>query len=753
LEPGLSVPEKRGRELGDLGQRVSFALAACALLFAPTVAAADAKNILLLYSNNRLLPANLEVERGLYESIPSTPERPVEFYAEFLDVPRFTGTDYARSLTTFLQQKYARRTPDVIVVAGEEALAFLLADRAMLFPRVPVVHVGVQTSYLKSAPTLPADVIGVPVEYTSTGTIEQALRWHPGIHQLVIVTGSSPWDRQWETRLREEVSHLESHPTVEFLSALPTSAVLERLRALQGRAIVFTPGYFQDGTGRVFTPRQAIETMAASSTAPVYSASETFIGTGIVGGHVPSHRAMGRQAGHFVDEILRGASPTSLSVPGRPSTELHVDWRQAQRWGIRDGDIPADAVVHFRTPSLWEEHQTLVLVTIAVFLLQTGLIVALLFERKRRRRADAALHDTKKQMTLVSTAAGLSLWAMDVGQKKAVATERQRPSDTPTERAVDLGPQLDAVYPADRPALENAIRQALASEKELDVEYRVVQPDGPPRWLALRGGIERGNTRRLLGVAIDITARKAAELQASKDRTALRHMTRISILGQLSASIAHQLNQPLAAILSNAETAQELLSKPAVDLVELRAICDDIVAEDHRAADVIAGLRSLFKRDELNLKPLDMNALVRETLTLMQTDLMLRQVTPVTELAPRLPVIEGDRVQLQQVLLNLVVNAADAMSGSETPGKKLTIRTDMAGVDVRVRVSDSGPGIADGDFKTLFDAFWSTKPDGIGIGLAICQSIVATHRGRLTATNNPEGGATFSATFPVGAST
>ena len=133
-------------------------------------------------------------------------------------------------------------------------------------------------------------------------------------------------------------------------------------------------------------------------------------------------------------------------------------------------------------------------------------------------------------------------------------------------------------------------------------------------------------------------------------------------------------------------------------------------------------------------------------------DLVARHVTPVTVLTPALPAIEGDRIQLQQVLLNLVLNAADAMSQNETAAKMLTIRTDLVEREVRVQVTDSGPGIAETDLKNVFDAFWTTKPEGIGIGLAICQSIVAIHRGNLSVSNNPGGGATFSATFPVGAS-
>jgi C4-dicarboxylate-specific signal transduction histidine kinase len=221
------------------------------------------------------------------------------------------------------------------------------------------------------------------------------------------------------------------------------------------------------------------------------------------------------------------------------------------------------------------------------------------------------------------------------------------------------------------------------------------------------------------------------------------------MLGQLSASIAHQLNQPLAAILGNAEAARKMLERERIDVAELREICDDIVTEDHRAAEVIRRLRDLYKRGEMNLEPLDVNALVGETLGLVSTELLTRHVAAVTDVAPSLPLIDAGRVQLQQVLLNLIMNAADAMSGNGQDDRIVTVRTEPAGTDIRLTVADRGSGIAAEDLKNIFDAFWTTKSDGMGVGLAICQTIVAAHGGRIAAVNNPDGGATFCVMLPV----
>jgi signal transduction histidine kinase/ABC-type uncharacterized transport system substrate-binding protein len=744
---GSGLPSRRRHR----GAFATLALVVC-LADAATASAEEPQNVILLYSHSRQLPALMEVEAGLRETLTSSPARPLEFFIETLDFPRFSGDRYNQLISSYLREKYATRPPSLIVAVAEESLGFLLLNRSTLFPDIPIVHVGVQKHFLDAVHSLPAAVVGVPVEYSAKATAETALRWHPDRHHLVVVTGAAAWDRDWTARLHEELKPLQSQVRLEFLSALPMADLTKRLAALKKDAVVLTVGFFLDGAGRVTFPAESVGLVAAAATAPVYGPSETFIGTGVVGGWTPNFRAMGRQAGLTADKVLRGAAPASLSLPVVTPTQLHVDWCQVRRWGIPAAAIPSDAVTHFREPTLWEEHRTLVLVTLGVVVVQAGLIASLLLEGRRRRRMAKALEESEQRMVLASNAAGLSSWVWDIANGEVWARDPARAQGKPMVRTADFPSALSVIHAADRERVESAFREAVHAAQEFDVEYRVVEPDGTVHWKVSRGRADEGNSSRLRGVTLDISDRKKAELQAVQDRTALRHMTRVSLLGQLSASIAHQLYQPLAAALSNAEAAQEMLAKDNVDLVELRAICDDIVAEEHRATDVIAGIRALFRKGELKLQPIDLNKLVDDTLTLVHTDLVMRHVTPTTALSPALPIIEGDRVQLQQVLLNLVLNAADAMGRHGNHEKKLTIRTDEVGEDVRVQVTDTGPGIAQSDLKSVFDAFWSTKPEGVGIGLAVCQSIVTTHRGNLTAFNNPEGGATFAATFPRRAS-
>ena len=299
------------------------------------------------------------------------------------------------------------------------------------------------------------------------------------------------------------------------------------------------------------------------------------------------------------------------------------------------------------------------------------------------------------------------------------------------------------------PELEKAARDALDRDEDLSVEYRALRPDGEVRWLTAYGRADRSGSPRLLGVSRDITERKLAELSAEQDRAALRHMMRVSTLGQLSASIAHQLNQPLAAILANAEAAEQLLTREPLDLAELREICGDIVRSDNRAVEVIHRLTALFRRGEVAFEPVDVNELLAETLELTRTELLTRHVSLVTDFAAALPEVDAGRVQLQQVFLNLVMNAADAMEETKETERELSVRTSLVGPDVRIWIRDSGSGISARNIQSVFDPFWTTKQGGMGMGLAICRSIVDSHRGTLSAANNSDRGATFCVALPA----
>jgi PAS domain S-box-containing protein len=284
-------------------------------------------------------------------------------------------------------------------------------------------------------------------------------------------------------------------------------------------------------------------------------------------------------------------------------------------------------------------------------------------------------------------------------------------------------------------------------------EERLTDAHGRVRWLQTvkRPIIDKDSiANQVLGASTDITQRKQAESELQRNRQELAHVTRISTMGELAASLAHELNQPLTAILGNAQAAQRFLAANPADLEEVREILKDIVQDDRRATEVIQRMRALVKKEEVAFAPLDVAEVIRDVARLIHTDAVLLNVDVAFELMPALPLLVGDRVQLQQVVLNLMLNAFDAMKDCPTNERRVILRVepDDAGA-VKVAVRDRGIGLSRDQLDKIFQPFYTTKRDGLGMGLSISHSIVTDHRGRLWAENNPDRGATFYFTVPV----
>jgi PAS domain S-box-containing protein len=259
-----------------------------------------------------------------------------------------------------------------------------------------------------------------------------------------------------------------------------------------------------------------------------------------------------------------------------------------------------------------------------------------------------------------------------------------------------------------------------------------------------------GNVIGVVHVGRDITEAKRAEAELLRQRTELAHIARVSTMGELAASVAHELNQPLGAILANAEAAELFLEQDPPALDELHAILAAIRKDDERAAEVIRRMRALLRKHELERQPLDLNALVQDVLQLIGGDAALRGISLATDLFPALPKISGDRVHLQQVLLNLILNGMDAMADQPRDRWRLSVRTRLgAHGQVELAVIDSGHGIEPDRLPRLFEPFYTSKPNGMGMGLSIARTIIEAHRGRIWAENNASGGAVFRITLPA----
>jgi len=373
------------------------------------------------------------------------------------------------------------------------------------------------------------------------------------------------------------------------------------------------------------------------------------------------------------------------------------------------------------------------------------------------RRAARVLRDLEKserRLALAASAARLAVWEWRIGNDRIWVSENgQEIYGNPAGEEIRFADFLLMVHDDDRTGVEAAVREAVAEKTPFVAEYRVVTQDGTVRWIAAVGRVEREEHAAgdlLRGVSMDVTSRKLAELENARQNRELSHLSRVSLLGELAGSLAHELNQPLAAILSNAQVGRRSLSRPSPDLVEMEAILDDVIADTKRAGGIVHGMRAMFKKDSLPvLEPLDLNGIVGEVTGLLNGEFVARRARVDFFPGSKLPPVMASRVELQQVLINLILNALDATRDAPD-GAGVTIMTELGGGMVSVIVKDAGPGISPEMEHRLFEPFATTKEKGLGLGLSISRGI-ATRFGGALETIREEGwsGAIFRLSLPA----
>src|SRR5882724_2638922 len=373
---------------------------------------------------------------------------------------------------------------------------------------------------------------------------------------------------------------------------------------------------------------------------------------------------------------------------------------------------------------------------------------------EERRKGELTLRGREERMSLAAESANLAFWTINFERKESWMSDKGRAIfNFAPDEALSRELFLSRVHPEDRVAVDEAIERARASSQTFEFEYRLLRPDGQTRWLISRGRYlrnDRDQVNELIGVAIDLTAQVQANLQLRLQREELAHLSRVALMGELTASLAHELNQPLTAIASNAAAGRRFLALGSPEPEMFDELLADVASDARRAGDIIHGIHHFVRKSEGRRCPVNLNEIVQEVLRLLHSDLLGRATAVETQLAPNLPPVDANSVQLQQILLNLLMNSLEAMHLTPAEKRRILISTECEADSIVTSVRDYGGGLPKDNPDKIFTHFYSTKPTGMGMGLTIVRSIVESHGGELTAENTNDG-ARFSFRLPVAA--
>ena len=584
------------------------------------------RSILVLNESAMIGPFYSDAYAALRSSVAKKSVKPVSLFLEQLELERFNSASYEQSLKTYLQAKYSREPIGVIVAFGFGALDLILRLQKDLWPRVPVVFVMVDEAGLRQL-NIPSNVTGYTTRVSFEDMLKAARAVVPKLRHVAILGDN--WNVQTAFRhLGEQIP--KSSPELDIIDLVgrPMRELKTRSATLPDHAAIIYTSIFSDGEGTSFPPIDGLKYIAEVANRPIVVGAETFVGQGAVGGYVLTPDALGREGANLALRILDGESVSDNPIALSNSVKPIFDWRELQRWDVKETNLPPGSEIRFRDPTIWEQFRTAILVGGAIVLLQSILLTILVIERHRRRVAEEE--------------------------------SRQR------------------------------VRQVI-------------------------------------------------------------HLNRTATAGALSAAVAHELNQPLGAILNYAETAEILLSEKSANLTLLKEIIADIRRDDQRASEIIKHLRELLKqKSEADLQTFDLNDALNVAIKILEPEASKRNIAlDSVKVSTSFPV-RADPVQLQQVVLNLVANGMDAVSECPPSRRRLMIQAIPGGhSDVEVMVSDWGPGIPKEALKRIFENFYTTKSTGTGLGLSIARTIIETHGGRIWAQNREGGGAVFRFTMPL----
>jgi PAS domain S-box-containing protein len=721
------------------------------LVLAGSALQAEPRRVLIIHSFGReFAPFDTMSSTFRTELARQSPE-PVEFYEASIETARFTLTPTDGPLLAYLNTLFVGRRLDLIVTIAEPATEFYARNRREFFPQTPLLaHIDYRALGLLAGVS---NAVAAEVHVDLPVLVENIQRACPDTTNVVMVLGASPFESIWAQLCRQDFAPFTNRIHFTFVDDLPLEQIRKSVSRLPPHSAVLYGMLAVDAAGVPYEQEQALRSIHAAANAPLFGVFESQLGQGIVGGKLLSLDGTGKNAAAAAVRLLRGESAASIGrLPPVPPRVIY-DWRELQRWKIPESRLFAGGELRFRVPTFWEEYKWQLIGIHAVCLVEGVLIFALLRNRRRLRRTQQELRNSEERLSLATNSARVGVWSYNLQTGGIEATaECKQLFGYRADEPVDFAKFIARVHPDDRAPVQAAISEAVRAKKVYDTQYRIRLPDGTLRWIAARGSsraAQAGGTE-MLGVVLDITERKQSEAEVQRHRQELAHVSRVSIMGELSASMAHELNQPLTAVLTNAQAAQRFLAAGHTDMAEFREILKDIAHDTTRARDVIRHLRALVKKSAPEFTRLDLAGVIREVAGFLNGDSVARNVRVALELPPDLPPVLGDRVQLQQVIINLLLNAFEAMNNTPVAERVVTVALILeAPQSLRVTVRDCGSGIAAERLDAIFDPFFTTKTEGMGMGLSVTRTIIEAHAGRIWAENNPDRGATLHFTVPV----
>ena len=750
------------------------------------------RRVLLLYEEAMQLSAIAIIDQVVRQRLGADSSWRVELFEEHLRLIDAQGGSANQLTYDYLRQKYAVRRPDLVIGAGLPHTVVEKLSAGELVGDVPVVLLSSDMAELATA-FRSGRVTGVAVRTDAAATLEAALGLQPETRHVLVVIGTTDFERGVERSVREQLRGYGGRLRIEYSSGMSFPDVLRRAASLgRGSAVIFV-SMLRDAGGNRYVSLRALEQLARATSVPNYGVSATHLGHGVVGGALVDFAVLAERAATIARAVLAGVPPSAIPIDSRGTTSYQFDWRAMQRFGLDPARLPPGSHVVGRVASPWEQYRWPILVLLAVCVTETILIVTLLRQFRQRRAAEQA-RESHRQLELLLLRLSAKLVAATAAQLDAVAEEILAQTsefigvDRATltmldESATSLrvlhgwsAPGVPGIVrpigPAELPATWARLQRGesvqisslsslpddLAADRDSYAELGVKSVVGLPMMAAGRcvgvlavAAVRRerswdpglvGGLNLLCLVLTSSIVRRRAELEVTQRREELSHLARVGIVGELSASLAHEINQPLGAILLSVQAAQRWLAGGRAEPREVARLLERVSDDVRRTYTIIDRLRRLLRKQPTDLTEIRLDELVAGIVSLLTGDALRRRITLTQSAGEAVPPVRGDRVQLEQVVVNLVLNAFDSIVATNAPERRVRVSVEgEPGGGAVVAVADSGDGIAPDQLESIFEPFVTSKHDGIGMGLAICRMIVESHGGRIWAENLPDGGA------------